>query len=173
MGGAQEREAPAERETNQQGRETKRQKVQYKKEESGVGSIVEQLEFNRDKPENATKLEKFRHDYYYGPHCSKETHPEGLEHHAAEIAYTWYSWLTNELICPMGPCLPRPPVMTCISVTDAHHAALMNDMRHTSEQTFCHTIEGMPCCNKYTRQSLYPSILKVDGKRETIKNNPG
>ena len=34
----------------------------------------------------------------------------------------WCGWYTNELICPVKACLP--PVMTCIFVTDAHHAEL-------------------------------------------------
>ena len=51
--------------------------------------------------------------------------------------------------------------MTCISVTDTHHDKLMEDMRHTSEQAFCHSTEGIPCCNKYT--------TKVQGLRETIE----
>ena len=138
-------------------------KVQDEKEASGVGFSVEQLEFNRDLPANAAKLEKYRDDYCNGPHCSNETHPEDLEHHAAEIAYTWYSWVTNKLICPVDVCLP--PVMTCISVTDTHHAKLMEDMRHTSEQAFCHSTEGIPCCNKYT--------TKVQGLRETIERHLG
>ena len=146
-----------------QERETKRQKVRDEKEESGVGFSVEQLEFNRGIPGNATQLEDHKDDYYYGPLCSNETHPEDLEHHAGEIAYTWYVWLTNELICPVDGCLP--PVMTCISVTDAHHAELMEDMRHTSEQTFCHTTEGIPCCNKYT--------AKVNGYMDTIEAHLG
>ena len=60
-------------------RETKRQKVRDEKEESGVGFSVEQLEFNRGKPENAAKLEKYRDGYYHGLRCSTETHPEALE----------------------------------------------------------------------------------------------
>ena len=63
----------------------------------------------------------------------------------------------------MEACLP--PVMTCITVTDTHHAELMRDMRHTSEQAFCHTTEGQPCCNKYT--------TKVNGKRETMEEHLG
>ena len=124
---------------------------------------MEQLEFNHGKPENVAKLNKFSDDYYHGLHCPNGTHPEDLEHHAGEVAYTWYDWITNELICPVDACLP--PVMTCISVTDAYHAKLMKDMRHTSEQTFCHTTEGIPCCNKYT--------TKVQGYRETIEEHLG
>ena len=74
-----------------QERETKRQKFQDEKEESGVSFRVEQLKNNRNLPENGLKLEQYRDDYYYGPHCSNETHPEAIEHHAGEIAYTWYS----------------------------------------------------------------------------------
>ena len=159
----QERDSEAERETKRQERETKRQKVQDKKEESGVGFSVEQLEFNRGIPGNATQLEDHKDDYYYGPFCSNGTHPEDLEHHAGEIAYTWYHWVTNELICPVDACLP--PVMTCITVTDAQHVKLMEDMRHTSEQAFCHSTEGIPCCNKYT--------TKVQGYRETIEEHLG
>ena len=107
-------------------RETKRQKVRDEKEESGVGFSVGQLKFNRDKPENKARLEDHKDDYYNGPDCSNETHPEAIEHHAGETAYTWYDWVTNELICPVDACLP--PVMTCISVTDAQHAELMKDM---------------------------------------------
>ena len=70
-----------------QERETKVQKVQDEKEKSGVGFSVEQFEFNRDKPENAAKLEKYRDAYYHRLHCSNKTHPEDLEYHAAEIAY--------------------------------------------------------------------------------------
>ena len=55
----------------QEEREAKRQKVQEDnlKEESGLGFSVEQLEFNRGKPENAVKLENVNYpeDYYYGP----------------------------------------------------------------------------------------------------------
>ena len=129
-------------------RETKRQKVRDEKEESGVGFSVEQLEFNRGIPGNATQLEVHKDDYYYGPYCSDVTHPEDLEHHAGEIAYayTWYDWVTNKLICPVDACLP--PVMTCVTVTDAQHVKLMEDMRHTSEQAFCHSTKGIPCCNK-------------------------
>ena len=145
-----------------QERETKRQKVRDEKKES-EGISVKQLEFNRGKRDNAAKLEKHPDVYYHGPHCSNEIHPEDLEHHAGEIAYTWYHWVTNELICPVDACLP--PVMTCISVTDAHHAKLMRDMRHTSEQTFCHTTQGIPCCNKYT--------TKVNGYRGTIEEHLG
>ena len=138
-----------------------------KKRNSRVGFSVEQLEFNRGKPENAAKLEDYKDldldDYYNGPHCSNETHPEAIEHHAGEIAYTWYDWMTKELICPVDVCLS--PVMTCISVTDAQHAKLMEDMRHTSEQAFCHSTEGIPCCNKYT--------TKVQGLWETIERHLG
>ena len=144
-------------------RDAKRQKARDKKEELGVGFSVGQFKFNRDLPENAAKLEEYRDDYYYGPHCSNETHPEDLEHHAAKITYTWYSWMTNELIFPVDACLP--PVMPCISVTDAQHAKLMEDMRHTSEQAFCHSTEGIPCCNKYT--------TKVQGLRETMEEHLG
>lgn len=93
-------------------RETKRQKVQEEKEESGVGFGVEQLEFNRGMPENAAKLEKLHGDYYHGPYCSNETNPEAIEHHAGEIAYTWYKWENNELKCPVEACLP--PVMALV-----------------------------------------------------------
>ena len=123
---AQQEERQKERETNwqkvqaqqeeRQGeQERKRQKVQDEKEESGVGFSVEHLELNSGIPENAAKLEDYQDDYYNGPHCSNETHPEAIEHHAGEIAYTWYDWLTNELICPVDACLP--PVMTYISST--------------------------------------------------------
>ena len=63
---------PRQREICKKERETKRQKVQDENVASGVG----QLEFNRDLPENATKLEKYRDDYYNvnGHHCSNETH---------------------------------------------------------------------------------------------------
>ena len=122
--------------------EARRQKARDGKEEPGVGHSVEELKFNRDKRENAAKLEKHPDVYYHGPHCSNLTHPEAIDHHAAEIAYTWYDWMTKELICPVDVCLS--PVMTCISVTDAQHAKLMEDMRHTSEQAFCHSTEGIP-----------------------------
>ena len=111
---------------------------------------MEQLKFNRGKPDNAAQLEDHKDDYYNGPHCSNGPRPGDIEHHAGEIAYTWYGWTTSELICPVDACLP--PVMTCISVTDAHHDKLMRDMRHTSEQAFCHNTEGIPCSNKYTAQ---------------------
>ena len=52
--------AERERETKRQERETKRQE----QEESGVGVSVEQLKLNRDKPENAAKLEKHPDVYY-------------------------------------------------------------------------------------------------------------
>ena len=144
-------------------RETKRQKVQDEKEESGVSFFVEQLEFNRNIPENAAKLADYKDDYYNGPRCSNEIHPEDIEHHAGEIAYAWYGWTPSELICPVGACLP--PAMTCISVTDAHHDMLMRDMRHTSEQAFCHSTEGIPCCNKYT--------TKVHGLCKTMEGHLG
>ena len=41
----------------------------------------------------------------------------------------------------------------------------MKDMRHTSEQTFRHTTEGIPCCNKYK--------TKVQGLREAIEEHLG
>ena len=127
---------------------TTRQKVQQEKEESGVGPSVEQVEFRRGKPENAAKPEYYPDGYYldHGLHCSNETHPEEMEHYAGEVAYTWYGWLTNGLTCPVDARLP--PVMACIPVTDAHHAELVKDMRHTSEQTFCHTTEGLACSNR-------------------------
>ena len=55
--------------------------------------------------------------------------------------------------------------MTCITVTDAQHVKLMEDMRYTSEQAFCHSTEGIPCCNKYT--------TKVQGLRETMEGHLG
>ena len=75
-----------------QEREGKRRKVQEEKEESGVGFSVEQLEFNPSKPENAAKLEAYPDDYYHGLriHCSNETRLDEMEHHAGEVAYTWY-----------------------------------------------------------------------------------
>ena len=100
-----------------QERETKRQKFQDEKEESGVGFSVEQLEFNRNLPENAAKLEYYKDDYYNGPHCSNATHPEAMEHHAGEIAYTWHDWLTNKLICPVDACLPPVMSTSCITRT--------------------------------------------------------
>ena len=59
--------------------ETKMRKVHDEKEESEVDFSVEQREFNRGKPENAAKLEKYRDGYYHGLRCSTETHPEALE----------------------------------------------------------------------------------------------
>ena len=44
-------------------------------------------------------------------------------------------------------------------------AELMKDMRHTSEQTFCHGTEGIPCCNTHTAE--------VQGLRETIEGHLG
>ena len=111
-------------------RDAKRQKVHEDKDESGLGFSVEQLVFNRGKPENAMKLENYPDDYYHRPYCLpvNEVHPEEIEHHAGEIAYTWYNWTTNKVTCPVDACLP--PAMTCTFVTGAYHAKLMKDMRH-------------------------------------------
>ena len=90
------------------GRQNGRRFRREKNNHAGVGFSVEQLEFNRVKPENAAKLENYPDDYYDGLHCacSNETRPEEIEHHAGEVAYTWYAWMTNELIFPVGACLP-------------------------------------------------------------------